>query len=127
MNRLRILRLAICLALAFLAVGLGGLSVSRKIEAFQPLGFEAAARAGAFAVTGAPGAASGLRPGDQIMLVNGGEVATRAQLAERLKERPESVITVLRAAGTATGGEQLVQVHYRRPAVEFDFAFLILA
>jgi two-component system, NtrC family, sensor kinase len=133
MNRLRIFRLAICLALAFLAVGLGGLSVYRKVQAFQPLGFEAVARAGAFAVTGAPGAPSGLRAGDQIVLVNGGEVATRAQLAERLKERPESVITVLRgatgsaAASAAAGGEQLAQVHYRRPAVEFDFAFLILA
>ena len=50
MIRSRIFRLAICLALALLAVGLGGLSVQRKVQAFQPLGFETAARKGAFDV-----------------------------------------------------------------------------
>jgi two-component system NtrC family sensor kinase len=124
MNRLGIFRLAVCLALALLAVGLGGLSVERKVQAFQPLGFEAAAHGGAFAVTGVSRTRTGLAPGDQIVLVNGGEVATRAQLNERLEERPASEITVLRGPA---GSEQLHQVHYLRPAVELDFAFLILA
>lgn len=116
----RFLRLAICLALAFLAVGLGGLSVYRKVQAFQPLGFEAAPHAGGFDVTGVDRAESGLQRGDQILLVNGGEVSTRNQLTERLKERPESELMVLR-------GDQPQQIHYRRPAVAFDFPFLILA
>ncbi|HEY4564055.1 MAG TPA: histidine kinase dimerization/phospho-acceptor domain-containing protein, partial [Thermoanaerobaculia bacterium] len=63
---------------------------------------------------------SGLKPRDQIVLVNGGEAATRQQLSERLKERPASELMITR-------GEQLAQVHYRRPDVQFDFPFLILA
>jgi two-component system NtrC family sensor kinase len=124
MIRSRIFRLAICLALALLAVGLGGLSVQRKVQAFQPLGFEAAARKGAFAVIAVSRPESGLKPGDQILLVNGGEIATRGQLVQRLQERADSELTVLRAAPR---GEQLQQIHYRRPAVAFDFPFLILA
>ena len=125
MIRSRIFRLAICLALALLAVGLGGLSVQRKVQAFQPLGFEAAARKGAFAVNAVTRPESGLKPGDQILLVNGGEITTRGQLVQRLQERPDSELTVLRVS---SGGEQqLQQVRYRRPAVAFDFPFLILA
>ncbi len=120
MNRLRFIRLAICLSLALLAVGLGGSSVYRKVQSFQPLGFEAVPSAGGFAVTGVADARSALRPGDQILLVNAGEVATRTQLAERLEERPESELLVQR-------GDQTLQVRYLRPAVTFDFAFLILA
>ncbi|MFL6264407.1 MAG: ATP-binding protein [Thermoanaerobaculia bacterium] len=118
----RFFRLAICLALALLAVGLGALSVHRKIEAFQPLGFEAAALPGhgGFAVTSVARPESGLKRGDQIVLVNGGEVTTRQQLSERLKERAASELMVSR-------GEQLAQVHYRRPDVQFDFPYLILA
>src|SRR5215218_6427368 len=120
MIRSRIFRLAICLVLALLAVGLGGLSVQRKVQAFQPLGFEAAARKGAFAVIAVTRPESGLKPGDQILLVNGGEITTRGQLVQRLQERPDSELTVLRA-------DQLQQIRYRRPAVAFDFPFLILA
>jgi two-component system NtrC family sensor kinase len=120
MIRSRIFRLAICLALALLAVGLGGLSVQRKVQAFQPLGFEAAARKGAFEVTSVARPEAGLKLNDQILLVNGGEVATRDQLVQRLQERPDSELTVLRA-------DQLQRVRYRRPAVAFDFPFLILA
>ncbi len=120
MNSARFFRLAICLALALLAVGLGASSVHRKIEAFQPLGFEAAPVRGGFEVVRVESPESGLKRGDQIVLVNGGEVATRQQLSERLKERPDSELMVSR-------GEQLAQVHYHRPDVEFDFPYLILA
>jgi two-component system NtrC family sensor kinase len=122
MNLARFFRLAICLALALLAVGLGALSVHRKIEAFQPLGFEAAAFPGhgGFEVTAVARPDSGLKQGDQIVLVNGGEITTRQQLSERLKERSASELMVSR-------GEQLVQVHYLRPDVQFDFPYLILA
>jgi two-component system NtrC family sensor kinase len=117
----RFFRLAICLALALLAVGLGGLSVHRKVEAFQPLGFEAVpGHGGGFEVVEVGRPELGLRPGDQIVLVNGGEITNRQQLAERLKERPESELMVTR-------GDQLSQVHYRRPDVQFDFPYLILA
>ncbi len=118
MMRARILRLAVSLTLAFFAVGLGGLSVYRKVQAFQPLGFEAAPQGAGLAVVEAePGSA--LRRGDQIVLVNGGQVSTRDQLAERLKERPTSELFVLR-------GEVPVQVRYQRPPLDVDVPFLIL-
>src|SRR3954451_13790108 len=116
----RFFRLVICLALGLLAVGLGGLSVQRKIEAFQPLGFEAVPVRGGFQVVRVERPESGLKLRDQIVLVNGGEVATRQQLSERLKERPESELMISRE-------EQLAQVHYRRPDVQVDFPYLILA
>lgn len=116
----RFFRLAICLALALLAVGLGALSVHRKIEAFQPLGFEAVPARGGFQVVRVEQPESELKRGDQIVLVNGSEAATRQQLSERLKERPDSELMVTR-------GEQLAQVHYHRPDIEFDFPYLILA
>src|SRR4051794_37074356 len=120
MTGARIFRLALALALALLAVGLGGLSVYRKVQAFQPLGFEAVAKGGAFSVVQVYTPKSGLQRGDQILLVNGGEVASRGQLVQRLEERPASELTVMR-------GEQLQQIRYVRPAVRFDLAYLILA
>src|SRR5690349_5911072 len=92
----RFFRLAVCLALALLAVGLGALSVHRKIEAFQPLGFEAVPARGGFQVVRVEQPESGLKRGDQIVLVNGSEAATRQQLSERLKERPDSELMVNR-------------------------------
>src|SRR6185295_18633895 len=119
MTRARLFRLAVSLALAFLAVGLGGLSVYRKVQAFQPLGFEPVPRGGVLAVAEVDHPESGLRRGDQIVLVNGGEVSTGSQLTQRLKERPQSELFVQR-------GEQLLQVHYQRPALDIDFPYLIL-
>jgi len=119
MTRARIFRLAVSLALALLAVGLGGLSVYRKVQSFQPLGFEAVPSGGALLVTVVDHPEIGLRQDDQIVLVNAGEVPSRDQLALRLKERPRSQVTVLR-------GEQVVQVAYQRPAFSPDFTYLIL-
>ena len=120
MNRARLLRLAFSVALALLAVGLGGLSVQRKIQSFQPLGFEAASRAGAFHVKAVDSAVTGLRPEDQILLINGGEASTRSQLVQRLEERPDSELLVQR-------GDQLLQIRYHRPALQIDLPYLVLA
>ena len=120
MTRFRLLRLAVSLSLAFLAVGLGGLSVQRKIQGFQTLGFEAASTGGGFTVAGVDRPETGLRPGDQILLVNGGEASTRSQLVEHLREKPESDLFVLR-------GQQAQTVRYHRPALRIDFPYLILA
>jgi len=114
MTRARILRLAASLALAFLAVGLGSLSVYRKVQAFQPLGFEAVPSGGVLRVVRVEQGQQGLRAGDQIL-----EVAGPDQLARRLKEQPESELAVLR-------GEQVVQVRYLRPPLDVDFPYLIL-
>jgi two-component system NtrC family sensor kinase len=124
MTRARALRLAASLALAFLAVGLGALSVYRKVQTFQPLGFTAVPSGGVLRVAAVERAEKGpqgqqgqqgLRVGDQIL-----ETATPEQLAERLKGRPESELSVLR-------GEQVLQVRYRRPPLDVDFPYLILS
>jgi hypothetical protein len=120
MTRARTLRLAISLALALLAVGLGGLSVYRKVQTFQPLGFEPVPSGGGMAVAEVGRPESGLRPGDLILSVNAGDVLTRDQLVQRLKERPESELFVLR-------GEQPLQIHYHRLPLAVDFPYLILA
>ena len=120
MTRFRLFRLAFSFALAFLAVGLGALSVQRKIQAFQPLGFEATSQGAGFVVARITQPEAGLKPGDQILLVNGGEVSTRSQLTERLREKPESELTVLR-------DEQVQPVRYHRPDLRIDFPYLILA
>lgn len=119
MTRARIFRLALSLTLAFLAVGLGGLSVYRKVQSFQPLGFQAAPQGGAIAVVEVDHPETHLERGDQILLVNAGEVSSLDQLSERLKERPESELSVLR-------GDQLLQVQYQRPAFAPDFPYLLL-
>src|SRR6185295_5713760 len=120
MTRARIFRLAVSLALAFIAVGLGGLSVYRKVQTFQPLGFEAVPSGGALGVVSVDPSEKEIRRGDQIVLVNGGQVSTREQLAQHLKERPQSELLVQR-------GEQVLQVRYQRPPLDVDFPFLILS
>src|SRR5262245_41493910 len=107
MTRARIFRLAASLALAFLAVGLGGLSVYRKVQTFQPLGFEAVPSGGVLRVVSVDRPAQGqqrqqgLQRGDLIL------EDSLAQLSQRLKERPQSELLVQR-------GEQVLQIRYQR-------------
>ena len=125
MNRARTLRLTVALLLALVVVALGGSSVYRKVQAFQPLGFEASL-AGAAGSTGGgvrvdriTDPRTGLQVGDEILLVQGGEVSGTAGLAERLRQQPASELTVLR--------RDLVQVTYHRPPLAIDFPYLIVA
>jgi two-component system, NtrC family, sensor kinase len=124
MTRARLLRLTLSLLLAAAVVSLGGLSFHRKVIGFQPLGFEAhfepGARSGAAQVQWVGDRGTGLREGDQILLVGASEVPGPAQLAELLKQGPESRLTLLR------GGE-LLQVTYRRPALRLEISYLLLA
>ncbi len=118
-GRGRTLLLLASILLAALVVLGGGLSSVRKIESFQPTGFTAERDAGNWAVQSAdPG--TGLVAGDAILLVNGDTVATAAELAGELKAAPASDLVVLR-------GEELVEVDYARPALDIDFAYLVLA
>jgi two-component system NtrC family sensor kinase len=123
MARTRTFRLISSLLLALLTVALCGLSVHRKVQSFQPLGFEAvplAPGSGMVHVTAVSNPRTGLAPGDQVLLVNGGESNNLVELAQRLRSQPESVLTVLR-------GEQLQEVQYARPPLDPDFPYLILA
>src|SRR4051794_29035873 len=119
MTRPRTFRLALSLALAMLVVGLGGLSVYRKVQTFQALGFEATPQGGAVVVDSVQDPSTGLRRGDQILLVNGHQVPTRDQLVAGLRERPRSELFLVR-------GQQSLPLQYHRPPLQVDFPYLIL-
>jgi len=113
-------KLIVGLILAALVVGLGAVSFQRKVETFRPLGFTTEAGFGTWPVLEVASPATGLEPGDQIVLVNGFEVRTGEELREVLRASPESQLTVLR-------GENLETVAYTAPPLDFDFPYLILA
>src|SRR5258706_7801275 len=96
MTRPRNFRLALSLALAMLVVGVGGLSVYRKVQTFQALGFEATPQAGGVVVSSVQIPKTGLQAGDEILTVNGREVPTRDQLVAGLRERPTSELAFVR-------------------------------
>jgi two-component system NtrC family sensor kinase len=123
MTRNRTLRLLFALMLALAVVALGGTSVLRKVQSFQTLGFRMAAPAwasGGVLVESVQEPRLGLRPGDQILLVNGVEVGGPATLAEHLRKESHTGLAVLR-------GGQLVQVVYDRPPLQVDVPYLILS
>ena len=119
MTRSRILRLLLCLLLAAATVVLGALSVRRKVASFQPLGFVAERAGGVVRVVRVDSSASGVRAGDEILLVDGGEMAGAEALAQRLRERPAAELAVLRAG-------QVQRVAYHRPPLSPDVPYLIL-
>jgi PAS domain S-box-containing protein len=125
MARARTLRLTSSLVLALLVATLCGLSVHRKVQSFQPLGFEpVAVERGSGLRVGAASPRTGLVKGDQILLIDGTEVGTSVpgatSAAMRLRQQPESSLTVLRA-------DEVTEVTYRRPPLDVDFPYLILA
>lgn len=122
-GRRRLLRLGLAVLLALAVVFLGGASLHRKVQSFQPLGFEWQGSRGAAAVTQVYDLRTGLETGDRILLVNGAEVAgstAAAPFTRQLKEREESRLLVLRGSG-------LQEIVYHRLPLEIDVAYLILA
>lgn len=119
MTRSRIPRLLLCLLLAAATVVLGAMSVRRKVASFQPLGFAAERAGGVVRVVRVDSPACGVRAGDEILLVDGGEVAGAETLGQRLRERPASELAVLRAG-------QVQRVAYHRPPLAPDAPYLIL-
>src|SRR5579863_2324668 len=122
MMRSRALRLSLCLLLAVATMTLGALSVRRKVAAFQPLGFTADREhsGGVVRVDRVDDPQCGVQAGDEILLVNGGEVGGEEALAQRLRGRPAAELAVLRA-------NQVLQVAYHRPPLAPDIPYLILA
>lgn len=118
--RARTFRLVLSLLLALAAVALGGWSAHRKVQSFQPIGFEVAGADFGVQVGRVLDPRTGLQEGDHILLVQGAELSGTSRLSERLRERPESTLTVLR-------GPELREIAYQRPALNIDFPYLILA
>ncbi|MBP1643563.1 MAG: zraS 2 [Acidobacteria bacterium] len=100
---------------------LGAHAFRRKIEVFQPLGFEAVAAGDHWQVrrvsSPPPG---GLAAGDRIVLVNGTEAAAINDLRRILARRTEAQLVVLR-------GDQLETLTYRRPPLDVDLPWVVLA
>lgn len=107
--------LGLALILALLLAALGGTSFQRKLDRFQPLGFEFEARQGTWHVTAAE-AETGLRAGDGIL--RDGAVASEADLRERLAGQGETPLLVWRGGG-------VVNVLYQRPELTIDYAYLV--
>ncbi len=101
---------------------LGALSVRRKVAAFQPLGFSADSErsGGVVRVDRVDDPRCGVQAGDEILLVDGGEVGGEEALAQRLRGRPAAQLAVLRA-------NQVLRVAYHRPPLAPDVPYLILA
>ena len=116
----RIWILAVLLLTAALAV-LGARGFQRKLEAFQPLGFEAAPGGDHWEIRAVDRQlAPGLEVGDRLVLVDGREVARSGRLAESLRAQASSELVVLR-------GVALLTVPYTRPALDLDGPYLVLA
>ncbi|MGE5234013.1 MAG: ATP-binding protein [Acidobacteriota bacterium] len=121
MGSRRLPALLLGLLLAAIVAGIGGLSFERKIQSFQPLGFELAGKPGSWTVRAVDSPATGLRPGDRLVLLDGSEVqGDAAEWAARLRAHGQSSLVVLRE-------ERLTQVSYLRPPLRIDWAYLILA
>ncbi|HEX4953416.1 MAG TPA: ATP-binding protein [Thermoanaerobaculia bacterium] len=117
----RFLSLAVPFLAAAVVVALGATSVARKVETFQPIGFEARWETGSWRVGPAPSPASGLVEGDRVLLVDGQSAgALASDLRRQLVAREETRLTVLR-------GAEPLEVRYHRPPLDLDGRFLVLA
>ncbi len=114
--------LPVALALAAIVVGLGSITSYRRIESFQPLGFEAVVDGGKWIVLEVDDPDTGVRPGDQILLVNGEPYGRVRGLDEALRARASSDLLLFRA-----GAEEPLTVSYSRPPLQIDYPYLILA
>jgi len=100
---------------------LGADAFRRKIDSFQPLGFEAAAAADHWLVRRVASPPPGdLKAGDRIVLVNGTEAATLGDLRRVLRRSDEAQFVVLRE-------DRLESVSWTRPPLDVDVPWLILA
>jgi two-component system, NtrC family, sensor kinase len=116
----RLVFLAAALLLTAAVAALGGASVARQVAGFQPLGFTAVPSGGAWRVEAVSRPSTGLRPGDEILALQGREVESRGALASALRGRDTSELLISR-------GDGLERILYSRPPLDVDFPFLILA
>ena len=109
--------LAGALVLATFVAALGGTSFQRKVESFQPVGFEAEQRLGTWLVTSVSHPRTGLLRGDGIIEES---QTTFGNFRDRLRASEASALVVRR-------GDELVSLEYKRPPLEIDVPYLVLA
>lgn len=116
----RKLFLTLAVLAALWVVVLGAVSLTRKIDSFQPLGFTARSDAGTWRVESVGDEATGLVVNDRIVLVNGIEPASGTALRDALRQSEISELLVAR-------GDAPTQVRYERPDLAIDWQYLIMA
>lgn len=116
----------LALLVTLFVTALGGTSFQRKLQSYQPLGFDPARMGGAFVVAGLEGDAvdgvprvDGLQVGDEILLVNGQAASSTDQLRRLLRTEPESTLLVKR-------GNVVETLVYLRPERRIDPIYPIL-
>ncbi|MDH3404281.1 MAG: hypothetical protein OEP45_11735, partial [Acidobacteriota bacterium] len=112
--------LTLAVLAALWVVVLGAVSLLRKVDSFQPAGFAAHAEGATWLVDDVSSPATGLEPGDRLVLVNGTEARSARDLRSVLRQNPTSALLVERAGVP-------LEVSYRRPALAIDWHYLILA
>lgn len=112
--------LFLVLPLAGLLIVLGSISFQRKVDSFQPLGFEGELVSGSsWRVRAVSDPGIGLEVDDIITSVRGQVAANGSHLADLLTEQPASEVLVMR-------GPEMVSTSYQRPAPEIEIPYLIL-
>lgn len=112
--------LTVAVLAAVWVVVLGSVSLLRKVDSFQPLGFTAHADGATWRVDAVGSAETGLIAGDRIVLVNASEARNVDDLRAALAQNPVSELLIER-------GQVPRQVAYSRPALDIDWNFLVLA
>lgn len=110
--------LGLALLLALLAAALGGTSFQRRVDAFQPLGFDYEAEKGSWRVTRVEAPETRLVAGDRIVREDeaGG---SRQDFERRLRAQEETRLLVARDG-------LLELLVYERPGLDVDVAYLVL-
>ena len=124
-RKLRIVLLALGIALTAAVAALAFVSFTRKVATFRTAGFTSEVNGGALLVrsveTGSSAAAAGLKPGDRIVLADGRVAGSLAWPAKDLARRPfPHRIVVISGGGinALTVGE---------PAIRPDYTYLFLS
>lgn len=108
----------VVLLVAAVITGLGGVSISRKVQTFATLGFEAVPSAVGLEVRSS--LQGGLQVGDRILLANGQVVGNPRGLHEILNAQPDGLLLVQRNG-------DLAEVPFHRPPVHIDLPYVLLA
>ena len=115
------LAFAVALVATTVVLVLGTASFQRRVDAFQPLGFETRpTAAGPLEVTAVTSPGVAVEVGDQILLAGGSEATHAVALRSRLRQAPSTTVVVAR-------GERLETLDYRRPPLTVDWRYLALA
>jgi two-component system, NtrC family, sensor kinase len=112
--------LALAVLAALWVVALGAVSLARRIDAFQPLGFAAHAEGATWRIDSVSDAESDLAAGDRLLFVDGSEPRSAADLRAALRRSRDSELLVERAGVP-------LQIAYQRPALDIDWHYLFLA